>query len=618
MISDRVISVIAFFILVFGLLLSYLTRLGVDNVVDISIWHYVSSFFLGVTFLFLPEYLGRKVLSRKNTWYTSEAFLTILLVLLLSFLGGLNIFNTVYYQVIISILGLGLLLSFFRTRQNVTGIGKKEFFSVVNGVVVGVFLILLAYSNASVLTPLYDIQLFMGKANMDTLFHISISNMFINYGVPSSGLDGVPYYPYHYGTHMLFGGLKNFIGNDIFFFYHISYSAIFISLFYKWVVKFYLSLSSYLQKKSSVVVFNFFLIVIFTADLMIGNSSNFLNHESTFLSLIFSLILGYMIINYMSSNIKDVVFITSIFIICFIITLFKISTGLVLISLICFLWLRFNFSWKTFISLSFLGLLFILSFYVLMFVMGEPYLHKEDVDRIEAFQQINSRNHIFLYVGFVASILLYYKRYHLLAEICFISNLLGMILWVIVVRDGVNFLYVQYFFTVFIISVFLSNYIHKYVYRKNPVFISILLIAFSMLFSIKYNKKAVYNNLFMRKNASILDEDSLLLRDFFVKYNSRTMREQSASYVYGTAHKLYNKTHFSYLLFPSVTGTPLIFGIADKELFNQEGWGFNYYKYDPNNTLEFAIIKAKKMNFKFLNVYYEKDNQILRKQIKLQ
>jgi hypothetical protein len=64
----------------------------------------------------------------------------------------------------------------------------------------------------------------------DPLIHACWSNMIRTYGVPSSGLDGVPYYPYHFGSHFLFaqlGQLLDLPGIDV---YQLTYPVVFLPL----------------------------------------------------------------------------------------------------------------------------------------------------------------------------------------------------------------------------------------------------------------------------------------------------------------------------------------------------------------------------------------------------
>jgi hypothetical protein len=72
-------------------------------------------------------------------------------------------------------------------------------------------------------TPVFW-ELFEYKANVhhDTLYNVSLANMMRSYGVPSTGLDGVPYIPYHYGASWLNSDWAYLAGTDVLGFYSLA------------------------------------------------------------------------------------------------------------------------------------------------------------------------------------------------------------------------------------------------------------------------------------------------------------------------------------------------------------------------------------------------------------
>jgi hypothetical protein len=78
--------------------------------------------------------------------------------------------------------------------------------------------------------PLFVEGICFGRAQIDTLFHASISNMLRTYGVASTGLDGLPFVPYHFGSHWLFGRLSNLLDARVINFYNRGYAVVFIPL----------------------------------------------------------------------------------------------------------------------------------------------------------------------------------------------------------------------------------------------------------------------------------------------------------------------------------------------------------------------------------------------------
>jgi len=70
-------------------------------------------------------------------------------------------------------------------------------------------------------TPLLFEEILRGNlGHIDTLFHVSISNMIAHYGIASTGLQGTPYLPYHTAVHVLFALTANALNThviDVFF-----------------------------------------------------------------------------------------------------------------------------------------------------------------------------------------------------------------------------------------------------------------------------------------------------------------------------------------------------------------------------------------------------------------
>ena len=76
--------------------------------------------------------------------------------------------------------------------------------------------------------PLLVEGICFGHAQIDTLYHATIANMIRTYGVPSTGLDGLPYILYHVGSHWLFARLSNLINIPVIDFYNRAYAVIFV------------------------------------------------------------------------------------------------------------------------------------------------------------------------------------------------------------------------------------------------------------------------------------------------------------------------------------------------------------------------------------------------------
>jgi len=168
---------------------------------------------------------------RRYGWNTSYSFLSIATLLAAALLGcvvsgiGLNLFY------VLAALGTaGTLLAgrrFFQQRSVSASLlllaGAAVFAQWIGGVVWGRI-----YKN-----PLFFENLSStGVVHHDALFLSSLANMLRTYGVASTGLDGLPYIPYHWGTPWLFAQWSNLLDSSILEFYQLAYPIIVIPLFF--------------------------------------------------------------------------------------------------------------------------------------------------------------------------------------------------------------------------------------------------------------------------------------------------------------------------------------------------------------------------------------------------
>jgi hypothetical protein len=82
------------------------------------------------------------------------------------------------------------------------------------------------------LNPLYIEKLTTGQSHIDTLFHMSLSNMIKTYGTVTTGLDGVPPINYHFGSHWVFASFSMFIGTHVLHLYKQGYPIIMVPLWF--------------------------------------------------------------------------------------------------------------------------------------------------------------------------------------------------------------------------------------------------------------------------------------------------------------------------------------------------------------------------------------------------
>ncbi|MFZ1806599.1 MAG: hypothetical protein WAU36_05230 [Cyclobacteriaceae bacterium] len=81
--------------------------------------------------------------------------------------------------------------------------------------------------------PLFVEKIGMGIISVDQLFHSSITEMIRTYGIPSFGLYGTPYLPYHYGSHFVMARFSELFGLKALETYNYVYPILFLPLYFR-------------------------------------------------------------------------------------------------------------------------------------------------------------------------------------------------------------------------------------------------------------------------------------------------------------------------------------------------------------------------------------------------
>jgi hypothetical protein len=219
--------------------IGFLSRLGFS---DNSPFEWAK--YLGLSwFLIHFSLLARKVLpigggNNFRSWWKSHASLTLAALALVAVLGtgwddaigklsGSNVTIGVRAAVLMVFGATGFLMAavtLLRTRR------ARDVIALA--LVAGFFSLYAAGASwgSGYQNPLFVEGICFGSAQIDTLYHASISNMLRTYGVASTGLDGLPFAPYHFGSHWLFARLCNLLDLRVINFYNRAYAVVFIPL----------------------------------------------------------------------------------------------------------------------------------------------------------------------------------------------------------------------------------------------------------------------------------------------------------------------------------------------------------------------------------------------------
>lgn len=314
------------------------------------------------------------VFAHPKKWFLQESVIIVYMLLLLTILSkilgpqaGLLIYPCIFMTI------AALLIYIKRMAFN-----RTQFLLLALGFVVGCFLVFLTYSVYA--KWYYMDNIYSGNVHIDILFHSSICNSF-DIGNPSTLLDGNAPFRYHWGSHLLFNGLKNMIGISGFQFYNLMYPAIFIPLF---LYALFLFMESYFHHSKAEATYIYFLILAFIAIYFSLDKFSYLGQpvgsESFTLSLMFSfltLAVVFKMDEEKFSVFKLLFFMASVVLIYFC----KISTGLLMACGLSYLYIRKERNLKSVLLMGLMNILVFALVYIVIFPHDRVQAHDSLIHR---------------------------------------------------------------------------------------------------------------------------------------------------------------------------------------------------------------------------------------------
>jgi hypothetical protein len=359
-----------------------LARLGLENDWLEYIRVLGASLFFLNAFAFVPS-----TYRSLNFGSFFNIFMLLIIAVVFFILQEVNIFFWA-----LPIMGLISFLLHLRSLIYHSEFGKDILISVivtVSVIVMSVFLFGIYYSNH--LNPYY-IENLVNGGSVDTLYHISIAQMIKNYQSITTGLDGLQFMHYHFGSHLILGSLSKAIGISVIDFYQIAFPIIFFPLLIQSILSFSTDLSTIGDSKinrNQVII-----IIVILLSGLIGFTNNDGVHklsmrslvgwnliytsESYSMSVMLTLSLGCLIVyaiknksakgnGYLKSSVLGI----SVFTLFIAISICKISSGFLLFCLAQYFFVRLEAYKK--LALIILNIVFILISVCLYVLMNDPY-----------------------------------------------------------------------------------------------------------------------------------------------------------------------------------------------------------------------------------------------------
>lgn len=376
----------------------------------------------------IPQYYLKAISSPIKKILLSNYFLTSLLLILLAVLG---LFVLEENKLIPSVI---LIVSFLLIALTIYQVLKRKIkisliFHLFMVIIFGLFIGLIFWGG-NYSHPLFFEKISLGLAHVDTLYHISISNMINTYQDPSTGLDGTPYMPYHWASHALFAGMSKLTSIDGITFYNLYYPVIFIPLF----LKTFLSLAVEYrhrvnnQKGSNSIMKEIYVIMIFFVGIIspLLGSFPFVSESFTVSFIFLFCLLGLVfLLKNLRFNISEhmvpffMLLIYSSFLF-FLVSFSKISVGFCFMGVGTYILFKFK-AWrniKLIASLIIFSLTFIFSFYL---AYNRAYLEGEESSILikiitgirDGFHRIDDLGFLFFYMWPFLLLVWFIKKHQL-------------------------------------------------------------------------------------------------------------------------------------------------------------------------------------------------------------
>lgn len=207
-------------------LIYYVGRLGFTgydaaSLVEVAL---LSLFLIGC-----PQVLRLFRVDTRGKWFLSDAVLSLSGLLVVAMAGFLLSDHRKF--IVPALCAVGALLFFWVVVQWVREGGVRRSLKTAVTLVVGAMLCGLSCFYPLVHEPWFREMLTAGLAHRDTMNHAAITSMIKTYGIPSTGLDGIPYHPYHNGADWILAQVSSLLGLPIIETVTMAFLVLFVPFF---------------------------------------------------------------------------------------------------------------------------------------------------------------------------------------------------------------------------------------------------------------------------------------------------------------------------------------------------------------------------------------------------
>jgi hypothetical protein len=206
----------------------WISRIGFAN----PVLPIISTLGLSLFLIASPLWISRSLQRQgRAAWWTSQSLIGIACIAITSLFGILA--DATGFSAIWLFAGAGIALGILTVaRWSRRGSAGKSIAFVFAIAVFAVWCAGVIWGSRYKMPLFWETFAYKANIHHDTFYYASIANMIDTYGVPSTGLDGVPLIRYHYGSAWLFDRWAHLLGTDVLSFYSLGYPVIVLPLFF--------------------------------------------------------------------------------------------------------------------------------------------------------------------------------------------------------------------------------------------------------------------------------------------------------------------------------------------------------------------------------------------------
>ena len=183
---------------------------------------------LSLFLLAAPLWLVRVVGAARQVWWTSQPAISIACIIVTIAAGMIAGQTGLSAAPLLALAGFALsLLSVVRWAR-----GTSSLLFLAGVVLFTVWCAGVVWGSRYKMPLFWETLSLNGNIHHDTFYYAGIANMLETYGVPSTGLDGVPLIRYHFGSPWLFAKWADLLGTDVLSFYSLGYPVMVLPLFF--------------------------------------------------------------------------------------------------------------------------------------------------------------------------------------------------------------------------------------------------------------------------------------------------------------------------------------------------------------------------------------------------